>query len=117
MHFDGLAAGEYTITEVVAPNGYNLLEEPIIITIGCEVPEEVTEENDKANWSYITTDNDGLTAANVGTDENGRISLTVENNAGTLLPSSGGIGTTIFYAAGIILMAGAVFFVVRRKKA
>lgn len=117
LHFDGLAAGEYTITEVVAPNGYNLLEEPIIITIGCEVPEEVTEENDKANWSYITTDNDGLTAANVGTDENGRISLTVENNAGTLLPSTGGIGTTIFYAAGIILMAGAVFFVVRRKKA
>ena len=117
LHFDGLAAGEYTIKEIVAPNGYNLLEEPIIITIGCEVPEEVTEENDKANWSYITTDNDGLTVANVGTDENGRISLTVENNAGTLLPSTGGIGTTIFYAAGIILMAGAVFFVVRRKRA
>ena len=117
LHFDGLAAGEYTITEVVAPNGYNLLEEPIIITIGCEVPEEVTEENDKASWSYITTDNDGSTVANVGTDENGRIRLTVENNAGTLLPSTGGIGTTIFYAAGIILMAGAVFFVVRRKRA
>ena len=117
LHFDGLAAGEYTITEVVAPNGYNLLEEPIIITIGCEVPEEVTEENDKASWSYITTDNDGSTVANVGTDENGRIRLTVENNAGTLLPSTGGIGTTIFYAAGIILMAGAVFFIVRRKRA
>ncbi len=41
----------------------------------------------------------------------------VGNSAGSLLPSTGGIGTTIFYAAGIILMAGAVFFVVRRKRA
>ncbi len=41
----------------------------------------------------------------------------IANSTGALLPSTGGIGTTIFYAAGIVLMAGAVFFVVRRKKA
>ena len=40
----------------------------------------------------------------------------VINSTGTILPSTGGIGTTIFYAAGIVVMAGAVFFVVRSRK-
>ena len=42
--------------------------------------------------------------------------VTVENSKGIQLPSTGGIGTTIFYAAGIVVMAGAVFFVVRSRK-
>ena len=49
--------------------------------------------------------------------DTGIVSLEVTNNSGAQLPSTGGIGTTIFYAVGIILMAGAVFFVVRRKRA
>ncbi len=47
---------------------------------------------------------------------NGNVVCTVENFAGAILPSTGGIGTSVFYAAGIILMAGAVFFVVARRK-
>ena len=42
--------------------------------------------------------------------------VVVENSKGAILPSTGGIGTTAFYAAGIVVMAGAVFFVVRSKK-
>ena len=75
-----------------APDGYNLLDEEIIITIN--------GENATADNLAALTDN-----------------KSVENVAGTKLPSTGGIGTTIFYAAGIILMAGAVFFIVRRKRA
>lgn len=42
--------------------------------------------------------------------------VVVGNSKGTILPSTGGMGTTAFYAAGIVVMAGAVFFVVRSKK-
>lgn len=115
LRFDGLAEGTYTITEVVAPNGYNLLEEPISVTITCTEPQNV-DVTDTAEWKYSATGN-GLNITNGDLNTDGRIELSIANFAGTLLPSTGGIGTTIFYAAGIILMAGAVFFVVRRKRA
>ena len=116
LHFDGLAAGEYTITEVVAPNGYNLLEDPIHLRVTCVVPDTVDNDHDTAEWGYMAN-GAGMIDGRGSLNADGRIELTIENSAGTLLPSTGGIGTTIFYAAGIILMAGAVFFVVRRKRA
>ncbi len=127
LRFDGLGEGTYFIKEIKAPNGYNILKERIKVEITCVEP-TITFGNEKATWNYTITyvddngnkvDNidviNGTVTENGGTDN--RIAITVVNNAGTLLPSTGGIGTTIFYAAGIILMAGAVFFVVRRKKA
>ncbi len=116
LSFIGLGAGEYTITEVKAPEGYNKLENPIKLTIKFGMKDnvsEITTGEEDAAWTF-TVDNETTDRV---TDANGHIQYTVENSTGTLLPSTGGIGTTIFYAAGIILMAGAVFFVVRRKKA
>ena len=116
LRFDGLAAGEYTIKEIVAPNGYNLLEDPIRLRVTCVVPDTVDNDHDTAEWGYMAN-GAGMIDGRGSLNADGRIELTIENSAGTLLPSTGGIGTTIFYAAGIILMAGAVFFVVRRKRA
>ncbi len=116
LRFDGLAAGEYTIKEIVAPNGYNLLEDPIHLRVTCVVPDTVDNDHDTAEWGYMAN-GAGMIDGRGSLNADGRIELTIENSAGTLLPSTGGIGTTIFYAAGIILMAGAVFFVVRRKRA
>ena len=101
--FTGLADGYYYLVETEAPTGYNLLAERVEVFVN-----GVAEA--------ITTDEDGSTVATVG---GYKLTTTegVANSAGTLLPGTGGIGTTIFYAAGIILMAGAVFFVVRRKRA
>ena len=127
LRFDGLGEGTYFIKEIKAPNGYNILKERIKVEITCVEP-IITFGNEKATWNYTITyvDDDGNKVNNIdvimGTvtesgDTDNRIAITVVNNTGTLLPSTGGIGTTIFYAVGIILMAGAVFFVVRRKRA
>ena len=119
----GLKAGTYTLKETKAPNGYNLLTEEKSIT--------ATKAEQYKTTYYYTYVNGVATLVNVEEGEtapagaievssNGMPLVTpvaVINNAGRLLPSTGGIGTTIFYAAGIVLMAGAVFFVVRRKRA
>lgn len=66
----------------------------------------------KAPAGYnLATENATVTIENANGGER-----KIVNHAGTLLPSTGGIGTTIFYAAGIVVMAGAVFFVVRSRK-
>ncbi len=112
LSFIGLGAGEYIITEVKAPEGYNKLDAPIKLTIKMDNISEIVTGEEEASWKYSVDGNTDIAA-----DANGHIQYKVENSAGALLPSTGGIGTTIFYAVGIILMAGAVFFVVRKKRA
>lgn len=89
---NGLKDGTYYLKETVAPVGFNRLDGFVAVTINGQK----NAETGVRTLLYTAS---------------------VENNAGSMLPSTGGIGTTIFYAAGIILMAGAVFFVVRRKRA
>ncbi len=90
-NINGLKDGTYYLKETVAPTGFNRLDGFVAVTIN-------GQKNEAGNRTLLYT-------------------ASVENNAGSMLPSTGGIGTTIFYAAGIILMAGAIFFVVRRKRA
>lgn len=104
LRFDGLSAGTYTITEIKAPNGYNLLEKPITVTIAFTAPEAPATD---CTWTYTGTD----VVNEVGTNH-----ITVINRAGAELPSTGGAGTTIFYVlGGILVLAAAVLLVVRRR--
>ena len=89
----GLAAGTYYLTEQTTADGYNLLTTDVIITIG----------------------EDGSVTAESAEVEDGVI--TVENKAGTVLPSTGGMGTTIFYVVGGLLIIGAAIVLVARRKA
>lgn len=104
LRFDGLAAGEYAITEITAPDGYNLLDSPINITIGWTEP---AVPGQPCTWTV-----EGGNAS----VENGIVLITVENEAGSLLPETGGIGTVIFYVVGGGLMVtAAVLLIVRRR--
>ena len=89
----GLDADTYYLKETQAPAGYNKLAGPVTIVIG---------ENGVVN---------GTTEAPQGVDE-----VKVLNQSGTELPSTGGIGTTIFYVVGGVLVVGAAVLLVTKKR-
>lgn len=114
--FDGLAEGEYTIEEIKAPNGYNLLKAPIKVTITCTHPDVITTGDETATWT-ATIDKGGNTeAVTSASDSTGRISITVENKSGATLPSTGGIGTTAFYIVGGAMVVVALVLLVSKKR-
>jgi len=101
--FQGIAAGSYFLEETKAPDGYNKLKDPVPVTI--------TAEYDKDGKLTKTT-------ANANTTVNGQYIQKVEvpNKAGAVLPSTGGIGTTIFYVLGSILALGAAVLLIAKKR-
>lgn len=116
LKFTGLAEGEYIITEIVAPDGFNILKAPIKVTITCTEPADVADVNAAAEWKFTIDWNDGNGPGEAQTAATGIIELDVENLTGAELPETGGIGTTIFTVAGIILMLGAVVLLVTKRK-
>lgn len=116
----GLDDGTYFLREIQAPNGYNLLEGDVQLVI------TATTANGQDWNSGIATDAlKGLTitvdngAAQNGDLDTGIVNVTVENNRGATLPETGGMGTTLFYIIGGLLVVGAgILLVVRiRMKA
>ena len=91
----GLAAGTYYLEETEAPGGYNSLTERVKV--------EIKDTN-----LSITTVSE--------TDATLRGGIQVINETGAELPSTGGIGTTIFYVVGGVLIVGAVVLLVTRKR-
>ena len=118
----GLDKGEYYLEETKAPTGYNALPAPVKVTITATA--NGTETTDSTQVTYAAT-TDGA-AARV---DNGTVDLTdaqkeaqpvavatIVNNAGAELPSTGGIGTTMFYVIGTILVIGAGVLLVSRRR-
>ncbi len=115
---NGICAGTYTITETKAPAGYNPITAPITLTVGCKV-DEGDISNANTTVEYTPGSNKKCTWSYNGTGENdstGLYVIEVENKAGGLFPTTGGMGTTIFTVLGVSLMAGAAgVFVIKRK--
>lgn len=115
----GLDDGTYFLREIQAPNGYNLLEEDVqlVITADTENGQNWAGEPGQALTALNIRVNDG--ELQPGNTETGIVNVTVANNQGATLPETGGMGTTLFYIIGGLLVVGAgVLLVVRiRMKA
>ena len=95
----GLDADTYYLEEVEAPAGYNKLAAPVKVTITATID---------------ATTNVGTATVTYGENSTGTVKI--ENKTGVELPSTGGVGTTIFYVIGGLLMAVAVVLLVTKKK-
>ena len=103
LTFEGLGEGTYTITEIIAPEGYNLLKAPITVEI------EAKATFDKCEWT-VTADGKSVTA------DNNLYAFRIENKSGAELPSTGGIGTTVFYVlGGLLVVCAGVLLITKRR--
>lgn len=96
---EGLDADTYYLKETKAPGGYNMLAGPVTVVISHTVSAE------GAQMTH-TLEQDATVVEKVG----------IENKSGTELPSTGGIGTTIFYVLGSILVLGAAVLLITKKR-
>ncbi|WP_418747506.1 isopeptide-forming domain-containing fimbrial protein [Frisingicoccus sp.] len=125
IHFSGLDAGTYTLTETKAPAGYsvNTAEIPVVISAtynedGTLASYEIKINNEVTSTYTATYEGTTVTTKEVKDVTNGSNTYDFLNTKLANLPSTGGIGTYIFTIAGIIIMAAAAgFFFVSRRKA
>ena len=101
----GLDADNYHMIETKAPTNYNLPKNDFEIIVH-------RADNSTINGSYTLA----FSGPEATADNDDKAQMDIENAKGTLLPSTGGIGTTIFYLIGGIMILGAfVTFIVKRK--
>ena len=112
----GVKAGTYEIKEITAPAGYNKLTDPVTVeakktgrtttqtTVYLDKDGNVVDENSKV--IEVKVDIDAIAAT----------AVVVVNKAGTELPSTGGMGTTLFYVLGSMMVLAAVVLLVTKKR-
>lgn len=105
---EGLDAGTYFLKEITTPGGFNGLtsDVEVKITSSCNILTGATYAVE-----YKMVNEEGFT----GTDEQEKV-VPIENKRGTTLPSTGGIGTTIFYVVGGGLMVAAAILLITKKR-
>lgn len=112
--FKGLDDGVYRLTETETPEGYNTMNpNPLEFTISAT--HDVTKDNPQLlNLSGNAETGDVTFDSNL---ENGSLTTNIVNKSGSELPETGGMGTTVLYAAGTLMILAAAAFLVMKKKA
>ena len=105
---EGLDEGTYFLKEITTPGGFNGLttDVEVWITSSCNT---LTGANYAVEYKMVNEE--GFT----GTDDEEKV-VPIENKRGTTLPSTGGIGTTIFYVVGGGLMVAAAILLITKKR-
>lgn len=98
---NGLKAGTYYLHEIAAPEGYNKLAKPVTITIT-----ETTGEDGKVT---------GVNYKVGETNQDANSTIKVENKTGSMLPSTGGIGTIGLTILGVCVVAFGVLAPKKKK--
>ena len=111
----GLDKGEYSISEKEAPQGYNALTAAVTLKVDeteAALTENVTFSDTTAVFKKGETDTYGSTTVMIANTS----VLGVLNQTGTELPSTGGIGTTVFHIVGAVLILSAGIILVSKKR-
>lgn len=128
----GITTGYYEISEIKIPDGYVLLEdERFYIRVNDGVirhivktsddPDTDIDESIVKNWSVVDDNDDGIlrfTSARPATADIAATNATfkVGNTPGAALPNAGGIGTTVFYIIGSMLVLGCGIYLISRRR-
>lgn len=125
---EGLAEGTYSLTETKAPTGYKLPTDrvwTIIIQDGAAdgdldgTDSETPADADTATVTYGTTPVNVTVTSNDTTAASAKknmLTFTITNSTSDQLPTTGGIGTTIFYVVGGVLVLAALVLLVSKKR-
>ena len=108
--WSGLDDGDYKLVETTTPSGYNTIPD-IEFTISAG-----HVDGDSPYLNTLSGNVPSGTATFTADVNDGSLSTDVVNNSGTQLPSTGGIGTTIFYVLGSVLVIGAAVLLVTKKR-
>lgn len=104
----GVNEGTYRLRELKAPAGYNILKEAIVVQINVE------HNNNTGKITSFTVTAQGQNGTTNA--KNGTATFELLNTKGSTLPSTGGIGTTIFYVVGSLMVLAAVVLLITRKR-
>lgn len=101
INFSGLGAGEYTLKETATPNGYNTID---------DIKFEITFDSTTHKFSVINA------TAPIAVEADNTLFTEIVNYKGTTLPETGGMGTTIFYVVGsVLVMIAGVLLITKRR--
>lgn len=107
------------LVETEAPEGYNKLTKPVEVRaqkIGEEISVTFTKIYYDENGNVTQTETQNFTEVLQYNEKLETLAIEIVNNAGSTLPSTGGIGTTLFYVFGFILVTGAAVLLVTKKR-
>lgn len=129
MEINGLDAGTYYLKEISAPAGYIADQKVHTIVIDAQYDTETVTENgytyDLPKLKSYTITIDGATtstynmtldASDITTSDATNLPTSIKNTKGIELPSTGGMGTTLFYIIGAVLVLGAGILLVTRRR-